>query len=506
MNRKAVFGMTMTSLGVRGHGKWRGRRCAVVLAGLVALGVDSGARAAVLPVCDPTIPDLSGCCYKLPNPVFVAGTSAAKSALQAIAKQLTDITIVYQTPDSCIALTDVVAVQAATSSNVVTTVLAADGTTPGCALSPAALNNPDEAINIAVSDIFPATCQSVLGTGGITVGQQIDVYGPIQAQTIDVPSASTAKSISAEAAYDVFGYAADTAAHSVPPWTVPTSVFIRPSTSGTLNLIGTVIGLPGAKWANATSTTSVQVTKSSADMFTAISTPATNVDATIGILSAQFVLQQNTKALAAGGTGKTIKTLAFQAAGQSCGYFPDSTENKGDKLNVRQGRYAIWGPAHLVTNIGPDGNPKGAHAAAVAAVLNAFIATGCEGGSCPTGTGKLLGVAAGASGADGGMSTADGGTSGADGGVAPPSAALKKAVIDAESAPSGGVVPWCAMEVMRSLEGGAESSYQPSEPCGCYFEKLATGAPVSPHCTACPIGNECVAPYSVCRLGYCEAK
>jgi hypothetical protein len=485
-----------------------GRRIALATAALgggLTLFTGAGARAAV-PVCDPGIPDLSGCCYKMANPVFVAGTSAAKSALQAIAKQLTDISIIYQTPDSCIALTDVVAVQAATGANVVTTYLAPDGTTPACALSPGALNNPEEAINIAVSDIFPATCQSVLGTGGITAGQQIDVLGPIQGQTIDVPNTATAPtSISAEAAYVVFGYAADTAAHSVPPWTVPANIFIRPSTSGTLNLIGTVIGLPGAKWANATNAASPQVQTSSANIYTAISTPATNIDSTIGILSAQFVLQQNAKALAGdGGTGKTIKTLAFQAKNQSCGYFPDSTENKGDKMNIRQGRYAIWGPAHLVTNVGADGNPKGAHAAAVAAVLNAFIATGCEGGSCPPGSNKLLGLAAASS--DGGTSNLDGGTS-TDGGVTPPSAALKKALIDAESAPAGGVVPWCAMEVTRgNIEAGPEASYQPSEPCGCYFEKVATGATVSPHCTACPNGNECVAPYSVCRYGYCEAK
>jgi len=489
------------------RGGRHGVRVAAIGAGLAALVAGVNVEAATGPVCDPAIPDLSGCCYKKPNPVFVAGTSAAKSALQAIAAQLTDVSIIYQTPDSCIALGAVIAGQAATGMNVVTTYLAPDGTTPACALSTGAATNPDEAINIAVSDIFPSTCQSVLGMGGLTAGQQIDVLGPIQGQTIDVPSASVATSISAEATYAVFGYDADMPSHSVPPWNVPASIFIRPSTSGTLNLIGTVIGLAGAKWANATNAMSPQVETSSANMYTAISTPATNVDATIGILSAQFVLQQNAKALAVGGTGKTIKTLAFQSTGQSCGYFPDATPNTGDKLNVRQGRYAIWGPSHLVTNIGADGNPKGPHAGAVAEVLNAFIATGCEGSTCPPGTGNLLSV--GTSGADAGMSSADGGADGgaSDSGVAAPSAALKKAVIDAESAPIGGVVPWCAMQVSRgNVEAGPESSYQPSESCGCYFEKVATGATISPYCKACPIGNECVAPYSVCRYGYCEAK
>jgi hypothetical protein len=503
--------MTMSAMLLRGGSGWRGRCGAAASLGLVALLVGSGIEAtaeAALPICDPSIPDLSGCCYTHTNPVFVAGTSAARSALRAIAKQLPDISIIYQTPDSCVALKDVIAGQAATEVNVTTTYLGADGTTlTACLLSPSAVATPathHEAIDIAVSDIFPATCQSVLGSGGITVGQQIDVLGPIQGQTIDVPSASAARSISAEAAYVVFGYAADTAAHTVPPWGVPANIFIRPSTSGTLNLIGKVIGLPGAKWANATNALSPQVQTSSQNIFNVIANATTGADSTIGILSAQFVLQTNATALTGdGGTGKTIKTLAFQATGQSCGYFPDSTENKGDKINVRQGRYAIWGPAHLVANVGADGNPNGVHAAAVTAVLNAFIATGCEGGGCPPGSNKLLGLAA---------TTSDAGTSGdagVDGGVVAvsPSAALKKAVIDAESAPSGGVVPWCAMQVTRgNAEAGPEASYQPNEPCGCYFEKLAAGATSSPYCKACPNGNECVAPYSVCRYGYCEAK
>jgi hypothetical protein len=483
------------------HKKRRATEKASAIAA-AALAICGGTARAATPVCDPGIPDLSGCCYTKPNPVFVAGTSAAKSALQAVASQLTNVSIIYQTPDSCIALADVVAGQAATGANVTTTYLAPDGTTPACALSTGAATNPQEAINIAVSDIFPSTCQSVLGMGGITAGQQIDVLGPIQGQTIDVPSASTATSISAEAAYVLFGYGGMT--YTVSPWNVPSNVFIRPSTSGTLNLIGKVIGLTGTKWANATNAAAPQVQTSSANMFTAISTVTSNIDATVGILSAQFVLQQNAKAVAAGGTGKTIKTLAFQDKGQSCGYFPDSVANSGDKLNVREGRYAIWGPAHLVANIDGNGNATGPHAAAVAAVMNAFIATGCEGSSCPPGNGTLLGPMASSS-ADGGAS--DGGTS--DGGAASPapSTALKKAVIDAESAPAGGVIPWCAMRVSRgNVEAGPESSYQPGEPCGCYFEKLASGATVSSYCKACPNGNECTAPYSVCRFGYCEAK
>jgi hypothetical protein len=445
-------------------------------------------------------------CTTFPNPVFVAGTSAAKSALQAIATKLPGISIIYQTPDSCVALSQMTSGQPAIAPKgavVLTNYLAPDGTTPACALSPGALTNPQEAVNIAVSDVFPATCDKNIGIGGITAGQQIDVLGPIQAQTIDVPTASKAKSISAEAAYVVFGYGGNM--YGVPPWNVTgdtgnPNIFIRPYTSGTTNIIGTAIGLSGSKWKDSTNLASPRVVASSAAIFSAIATVTSNIDATIGILSAQFVLQSNAKAVADGGMGPTIRTLAFQQKGQSCGYFPDSVENSGDRLNVRQGRYAIWGPAHLAANVGPDGNPNGVHAAAVTAVLNAFIATGCEGASCPPGSNKLLGAA-------------DAGTLfGPDGGASAPTDALKQAVIDAESAPSGGVIPWCAMQVTRgNVEIGAEASYQPSAPCGCYFEMKATGKTVSAYCKACAADADCsmdgsTPAYPKCRYGFCEVQ
>jgi flavin-binding protein dodecin len=245
-----------------------------------------------------------------------------------------------------------------------------------------------------------------------------------------------------------------------------------------------------------------QVEATSAAMYTAVANASSGpdasspVDSTIGILAAQFVEQSNAGVVLDGGGGGTVKALAFQQKGQSCGYYPDSVASSADKLNVRQGRYAIWGPAHLVANVGADGNPNGLHAAAVAAVLNAFIATGCEGAACPPGSNSLLGASETYFGVDGG-------TSG-------PTDAIKQAVIDAEAA--GGVVPWCAMQVTRgNIEIGAEASYQPSEPCGCRFESQVPGATVSAYCHACVVDGDCQAEgakasYPKCRYGFCEVQ
>jgi len=310
--------------------------------------------------------------------------------------------------------------------------------------------------------------------------------------TIAVPASSQGpSSISAEAAYVVFGGDAQTAAVTITTWNQSASIFTRPATSGTLNMIGEAIGLAPSSWANAplAATAPAEQKGSTGAMYTAIATATANVNQTIGILSAEAVIQKNAAQLALGvdgGTaGPTAKALFFQGIGQSCGYLPDSTATSFDKINVREGRYDIWGPLHFMTNVEANGQPTGTHAASVATVLNYFIATGAN--------------------PDAPLFTA-----GADAGTI--NVAAKQALIDAEAKPLvGGVVPWCAMHVMRTTEVGPESSFSPAEPCGCYFESVATGAPVSTYCHACTTNTDCTSDgstpsYPVCRYGYCEVQ
>jgi hypothetical protein len=66
---------------------------------------------------------------------------------------------------------------------------------------------------------------------------------------------------------------------------------------------------------------------------------------------------------------------------------------------------------------------------------------------------------------------------------------------------SAGGIPDCAMEVKRSSDLGEFQSYAPAEPCGCYFDKTATGQTT---CQACAANNDCPAGAPNCRYGYCE--
>jgi hypothetical protein len=287
--------------------------------------------------------------------------------------------------------------------------------------------------------------------------------------TFAVASASTEQVISAEAAYMVFGFGAATTANTINPWNTPGDIYVRFWDSGTLEMIATAINLPGGKWVNATNKASVQTAGSAGTMGTNLlssatkSTPDTN--ATIGILASENYV--------AG-----LRPLAFQAGGQSCGYLPDSSSTAHDKLNVRQGRYAIWGPEHLVVNVDSNGNTLGqnSNTASVQLVLNALVATS---------------QAPAASSADGGLTDAEEGT-----------------IISAISAPATGVIPQCAMQVTRSSEIGPEASYAPPAACSCAFE-MAAGSVVAGHtCTACTGtgAGVCTGSTPACHFGYCEAE
>jgi hypothetical protein len=156
--------------------------------------------------------------------------------------------------------------------------------------------------------------------------------------------------------------------------------------------------------------------------------------------------------------GKQIKVLAFKAKNQSCGYLPDSSSTTFDKLNVREGRYAMWGPLHILSKVDGNGKPT---PALVQTVVSQFTYDGLA-------------------------------------------AADKQAMIDLEI--SSHVIPQCAMKVARTEEMGAETLSTPDTPCGCYFEKQANGA-ASSACTTCSDDTACAGSAAApkCRYGFCEA-
>lgn len=414
-------------------------------------------------------------CNALSNPVYVSGSSAIKPVLQAVANVLQGaVSIVYQNPGSCEGLSYVIKAAPDTDTPILIVPNAANGT---CSLP-----STGAVIDVGFSDVYPATCTAYYDSSlPAPSATQKDFFGPIQAMTFAAPTDSTSNIISAEAAYMVFGKgAADgpTASTTIAPWNDPTKIFVRYYDSGTLEMIAQAINLPGSKWVNATVNmngmggpqTFTGTGAMQTALVTAEGTTATQSTA-IGILS--------TSGLKTG-----IKELAFQGKDQLCSYYPDSGMSAGDKINVRQGRYPIWGPEHLVANVDGNGKPVGqnSNTTAVQTLINALISTS-----------QAL------------PASSDAGTP--EGGVTTLGEAEVKSIIAAISGPTTGFIPQCAMQVSRTTEIGAESSYAPPAACSCAFEAAAGMAP-GHTCTSCNSSSDCSGTPAtpVCHFNFCEAE
>jgi ABC-type phosphate transport system substrate-binding protein len=285
-------------------------------------------------------------CATLPSVVYATGSTAAKPLLaeigRVLATQASPVTVVYVGAGSCAGVDAVLSGTPLMGAG--STALSYWDSTGGefkCDITAAG----GVVADIGISDVFASTCFQLPGGLPSSVAE---VVGPVQAMTFVTHRLSTEKAISAEAAYNIYGFGAMS---GVPPWTYEGLLFKRDALSGTQSMIGTAIGVPADRW-KGTATTS------SGDLVTRVGS-ANFPDQSIGILSAE-VAQENRS---------TIKMLAYQNFGQRCAVFPDSSEAANDKANVRTGLYPIWGPLHLFIRINGTGYPANAKAGDVAGYL-----------------------------------------------------------------------------------------------------------------------------------------
>jgi len=271
-------------------------------------------------------------CATLPTPVYVTGSTAAKPLLIELSKYLviqsSPITVVYLGQGSCVGIDAILngtPIQGTGSSAPST--WDATGAEKKCDVT-----TPIVA-DVGISDVFATTCFTL--PGGVA-GNVSDFLGPVQSMTFAVPIGSPEVSISAEAAYYVYGFGNSS---GVTPWTDETAIFKRDVNSGTQRMIAAAIGVPADKW-KGTATTG------SSDLLQKL-TMASPRDQAIGILAADVAQDNRT----------VLKILAYQHGKQSCGYFPDRDSTSNEKANVRDGHYAIWGPLHLLTRLDNNGYP-----------------------------------------------------------------------------------------------------------------------------------------------------
>ncbi|HWZ88837.1 MAG TPA: hypothetical protein VNW92_08300 [Polyangiaceae bacterium] len=286
--------------------------------------------------------------------------------------------------------------------------------------------------------------------------------GPAQGVNIIVPKDSTETSISTEALFFVYGFgdaSQYTGASAPVPWTDPAYIIQRKSTSFVQQFIRGTIQTLGGTAANFPATfAGTQTAVHAAD---GKDSNQGTVDSVV--YAASQGKAQNGIGFTSGPTADknraTVHTLAYQHTGQNAGYWPDSTPDAFDKINIRTGQYDLWDVNLFFTKV--TGSNVGA---TLDQISNADVK-------------NFIGYFSGA--------------------LAPPADAdVNRAIVET------GSIPLCAMHVQRDGDFGALSCYAPAVPCGCYFESITTKTAT---CAACTSDDQCSAGAPKCHFGFCEA-
>jgi ABC-type phosphate transport system substrate-binding protein len=275
-----------------------------------------------------------------------------------------------------------------------------------------------------------------------TVG---DYLGPISGFSIIANKDSSEEVISAEALYSIYGLGPVQA--NIAPWTNLATLGSRTTTSAAGLLLAKAVGIPLSRPLAGSDDRSQGGVITKLTSATATADQAA-LDSTLGFVS--------TEAAEASSAVTRVKQLAYQHREQLVGYYPNSTATSLDKSNIREGRYFLWNPHHFYAK------KSGSEITDPAVRTFVHYFTGEE---------ELPGT---------------------------------KSFLDVTI--ENGNIPDCAMQVTRDDDMGPLQSYQPDEPCGCYFEFKATGA-ASSSCTECDADTDCTdSNFPTCRLGYCEVK
>jgi hypothetical protein len=407
-------------------------------------------RGAVAATCDalPNAGDPSS--TTLPPVVYIEGANAVGPFIaplqQALSVDVNPINIVYIGDGGCVGAGNFFAGQPISSKPA--PVYYAAQTQESCTLpTTGGPNGGPPVTDIAASDVYAPTCGTL--PGGQLPANVADFLGPIQPMVFVVPKASSQMSISAAAAYFVFGFGNDS---GVSPWTVNASIYRRNASSAVQALLAVAIGVPLTRWAGVdvgalTENTEAGLSGAAAVVNALELDP--NPEQAIGILAATNLDATTTTHIA---------TLAYKDFEQSCGYYPDSTATAHDKANVRDGHYALWGPLHFFTYVDGNGVPTNSNVQRVISYLT--------GTAAPPGGVDLLQVEA-----------------------------------------QNNLVAPCAMHVTRTSELGPLASYAPTGSCDCYFDYVSTG---QSSCTTCVRASDCQPSAPVCNLsfpqGFCETE
>jgi hypothetical protein len=268
----------------------------------------------------------------LPNPVFMAGSSAFEPILSQLAVQIAakrQISIIYAPISSCLGVSAVSPPAENPIPQPITVTghyYTVDPTDSTKTITNSCTPSGNTMATIGISDVSFDSCQGVAKPAGIG-----EWYGPEQSMLIIVPKANvTTTSLSAEQGAAIWGCGTQS---SVGNFTTTTGTLYRSATSGTQILIARNIGVPETAFLGTP-------TASSSDMVTkllAVAAPQT----AIGFVAADFYASKRS----------VITSLAFRGIGQKKAYYADTDSTSDDLRNVRDGHYMIQGPLHLFSQL-----------------------------------------------------------------------------------------------------------------------------------------------------------
>ncbi len=270
---------------------------------------------------------LAVACNTLPAPVYGIGGSAPSQLFAKLGKALSAATpastIVYQSPGACLGPNAILSSVPMTGT---ATYWDATGAAKSC----------DLPITGQVADFGAGSTYATFCPGITSVPATFgDFLGPIESFDFIVPKGSSQTTISAAAAYFVYGFGQGGQAA---PWTDESEIFKRDANSAAGIIISLGIGVPIAKFKGVDAL-------SNGGTVTDVSA-APNPENAIGFASGET----------AEASLSSIKILAFQAYTQTCGYWPSSTSTGFDKQNVRNGHYPLWSPLHFFATTDGNGN------------------------------------------------------------------------------------------------------------------------------------------------------
>lgn len=363
-------------------------------------------------------------CKDLPEPIYGIGGSAQKPFFAKVSTALaaagTPESLIYQAPGACLGVN---AILSGTKLTGTASYWTAAGTEQQCDLP-----LTGQTADFGSSAVFGTECPGVDAIPA-DVG---DFSGPITPFVLLVAKASSETVISAAGGYFVYGFGDQGQAS---PWIDETQIIKRDPNSAAAIVVAKAFNVPVEKLKG--------VDAGSNGNTVTLVAESQKPQAAIGFASSEVAEANASK----------INVLAFQAYDQTCGYWPSSTATSLDKVNVRDGHYALWAASHFYAKVDGAGKP---------------VTEGAQ---------RIIGYFTGST-------------------TPPAGVDIEKLAIQA------GAVPDCAMRVKRTEDVGPLASYAPEAPCGCYFEVTATGQTT---CDACTGDAECTGAGEKCRFGYCEA-